>query len=291
MDAATQQTFTALGNYLRDMGLGSLFSTDAQGNPSGWLWNQLQAGIDNEDELRIKLEQTDVYRERFGVIIEQQRRAAKGEPVQVMTREQVIGYENAAKQMMSAAGMPPWFYDEPGDFSKLMLADMSLNEVQARIGEAYDFVKAAPPEVRAAFTDFYGVGNGDAALASYALDPERTVRDISKATRTAYAAGMADRFDIKIDQATATRMADLPTTNEGIVSGLRNVAAQKNVFNEGIGEVTDLTTKDGVASVFEGNSAASNAIEKRITERRSIDKSSTGGAAITNAGVVGAGMS
>jgi hypothetical protein len=291
MDEQTKGVYATLSNYLRDLGLGQLFSVDGAGNPSGWLWNQLQSGIDTAEELRIRLEATDVYRDRFGVIVEQQRRAAAGEPVRVMSPAEVIEYENTARQMMSMAGMPAWFYDEPSDFSKLMLADMSLAEVQARVVEAYDYVQAAPQEVRDAFDSFYGVGQGDGALATWALDPERTVRDVTKATRTAYAAGMANRFDITIDRATAERIADLPTTEEGIVTGLRNVARQKNVFNEGITEVNDITTRDGVASAFEGDADASRDIERRLAERDSINRSSTGGAVITNTGVVGAGSS
>lgn len=288
-DAATQQVFAQLGNYLNEMGLGKLFSVDSQGNPGGWLWNRMQTGTDTPEELRIAIESTDVFRERFGVIVEQRRRAAAGEPVTVMSPQDVLDYERTVKQTMSAAGLPGWFYDQPEDFSKLILADMSPAEVSARISEGYDYVQSAPPEVRAAFNEFYGVGQGDAALAAWALDPDRVVRDINKATRTAYASGMAKRFDVSISRAAAEKIADLPRTEAGIVEGLTQVASQANVFNEGIGEATDLTTDTGVAAVFEGDADAITAMNRRVGQRRTVNAAATGGAAISNTGVVGAG--
>lgn len=288
-DGHTTATFETLSTYLRDMGLGALFQIDRQGNPSGWLWEQMEQGFDSPEELLVRLEQTDVYRERFGVILQQKERAAKGEPVYVMSPQEVLAYEQQVTQLMSRSGMPTWFYDEPADFHKLILADMSPQEVGQRIDDAYEFVLSAPPEVRQTFEEYYGVNQGDAALAAFALDPDRTLRDINKATRTAYVGGMAKRFDIEVDQSAARRIADLPMTEEGITSGLRNVASQANIFNEGITETRDITANDGLAAQFEGDAEANRIMEQRVIERRSIDRSSTGGAAIGSQGVVGAG--
>ena len=291
-DAATKQQFTQLATYLKQIGLDELFSVDSQGNPQGWLWNQIQAGIDTTQELAFAIEQTDVFKNRFGVIGAQQERAAKGEPVYVMSPAEVIAYEEEVKQAMRSAGLPRTFYDEPKDFHRLILEDFSPDEVKERIEQAYDYVLSAPPEVRAAFNEFYGVGNGDAQLAAWALDPERTTRDIRKATRTAYAAGMADRFDVEIDRAAATRIADLPMTEAGMVEGLKQVASMGNVFDEGLGDqATDLGDSDGVASVFEGDADATRAIQNRIMRRRAIGRSASGGAVTTQEGVVGVGSS
>ena len=292
MDDELLAQFGTLSNYLQTIGLGELFTINNQGEPGGWLWNQLQSGIDTDEELRIALEQTDVYRDRFSVIIEQQSRRAKGEPVYVMSPAEVIGYERDVRQMMVAAGLPSTFYDQPEDFHSLILNDMSPDEVRDRIDEAYEYVMSAPPEVRSAFNDFYGVGQGDAQLAAWALDPERTVRDITKATRTAYSAGMAERFDIEIDRAAAERIADLPQTEAGITQGLRQVASLGSIFDEGLGESgTDLTDQTGVASVFDGDANAQRDIARRIGQRRAVNTASTGGALVTQQGVIGAGSS
>lgn len=284
--------FDSLATYLRSLGLDSLFTTDSNGNPGGWLWNQLQAGVDTPDELSVAIQQTDTFRNRFGVIVEQQRRAAQGQPVYVMSPAEVIEYENTVKQLMVSAGLPSTFYDQPSDFHRLILEDMSPAEVSERITQAFDYVLSAPPEVRTAFEEFYGVGNGDAQLAAWALDPDRTVRDINRATRTAYAAGMADRFDIQVDRSMAERIADLPRTEAGITEGMRQVASMGSIFDEGLGDRgTDLTDNEGIASVFEGDSAATDAISRRVLRRSASNRTSTGGAVTTQQGVVGVGSS
>tara|TARA_R110000868_G_scaffold172746_5_gene408748 strand:+ start:703 stop:1587 length:885 start_codon:yes stop_codon:yes gene_type:complete len=292
VDAAAKTQFSQLASYLDSIGLGQLFAVDSSGNPGGWLWNQMQAGVDSVDELGFRLEQTDVFRERFGVIQEQQKRAAKGEPVTVMSPAQVLDYENKVKQLMSAAGLPSTFYDEPKDFHRLILSDMSVTEVNDRITQAYDYVLSAPPEVRAAFNEFYGVGQGDAQLASWALDPDRTVRDITRATRTAYTAGMGEKFGIQMNRAAAQSIADMPKTEAGIVQGLEQIASMSPIFTESIGEANNLTAgNEGINSVFNGSGEANSAIERRIAQRKAIDRSSTGGALTTQAGVLGAGSS
>lgn len=280
----------SLASYLQSIGLGELFTIDSSGNPGGWLWNQLQSGVDSQAELQIALEQTDVYKKRFGVIGEQQKQAKAGLATHVMTAAEVLAYEDTVGKSMAAAGMPAWLYDQPADFHKLILANFSPREVELRIQQGYDYVQAAPPEVRQAFDDFYGVGQGDSALAAWALDPEKTKAEITRATRTAYAGGIARRFDITIDKASAERIADLPRSEAGIAEGMKNVASMADVFDEGIGEAqVDLTDQTGLAAEFEGDAAASGAIERRILERKANSKSSTGGAVLTRSGLAGAG--
>lgn len=287
-DQNTAARFNTLAQSLKDMGLGALFQVDAQGNPSGWLWNQMQSGVDTTEELQAAIQQTDVYRSRFSVIVEQQRRAAAGEAVYVMSPDEVIRYEMNARQMMRKAGLPATFYDRPEDFAGLMLSDISLEELDGRLGQAFEYVQAAPPEVRDAFREFYGVAQGDAQLAAWALNPERTLVDIERATRTAYAGGMAKRFDISLSRAASERIAALPRTEAGITEGLTQLAAQGNVFEEGLFEVGDISAENqGIASVFEGDANASREIERRVIRRRAPDQSSTGGAALTNQGLIG----
>ena len=288
-DNTARAQFDTAAQTLESIGLGALFSVDANGNPSGWLWDQIQAGVDTDEEIQSAIRSTDVYKDRFSVIVEQEKRVKNGEAGFVMNEQDVLNYEQEVKGYMAAAGLPSTFYDDPKDFHKLILSDLSPLEINKKITAAYDYVLSAPPEVREAFEEFYGVGSGDAQLAAWALDPERTVRDITKATRTSYAAGMADRFDVQIDRSTAERIADLPMTEAGMTEGIKQVASLSNVFREGIGESTDITSNDGVASVFEGDADAQTAINRRIGERRSIERSSTGGAIVTREGVAGAG--
>lgn len=281
--------YNTIATQLRAIGLGALATTDSQGNPSGWLADQIRQGYDSLDELMLNLQATDVYRERFGVIFEQQRRAAAGQPVYVMSPAEVIEYERTAAQLMKAANLPAWFYDQPEDFNSLILRDMSVRELEERIVQTYEYVQNAPPEVRAKFTEYYGVAQGEAALAAYILDPERTTANLERARRTAYTAGMAQRYDLALSQAMAERVAQLPQTEAGIVQGLQQVASQRGLYEEGLFERGELTADDGIAAVFDADAEALTAIERRQMQRQAPNRAATGGAVQTQRGVVGAG--
>jgi len=124
MDAASKQTFGALSAYLSQLGLGSLFALDANGQPSGWLWEQIKTGVDTADQLTLAIESTPEFQTRYGVITEMRRRAAAGEPVRVPTIGQVREYEDTVSRVMRQAGMPTWFYDSYTDAQDLMLKGM-----------------------------------------------------------------------------------------------------------------------------------------------------------------------
>lgn len=287
-DSGARAIYQLLSSYLRDLGLGALATTSANGDPGGWLWQQIQTGIDSAEELRIAIESTDVWRDRFGVIVEQRQRAARGEPVQVMSVDEVVAYERSAAQLMRQAGLPASFYDSYRDFNSLILSGLSIVEIDERLGEAWNRARNVAPEVRQAFEDFYGVGQGDSALAAFFLDPERTQATLERASRAAYTAGMGERYGIGINRQRAEDIATGPLTEGGIVQGLEQVNRLGGVFTEGIGETQDLTAeREGLDLVFDGSAEAQTAIDRRLSARRSGDRSSSGGAALTNRGLVG----
>jgi hypothetical protein len=282
--------YQTIASQLQALGLGALAPVTGDGEPAGWLADQLRQGYDTVDELMLNLQQTDIFRQRFSAITEQQARAAKGEPVYVMSPAEVIQYERTATQLMRAANMPAWFYDQPSDFADLMRRDVSPKELEERIVQSYEYVQNAPPEVRQKFSEYYGVAQGDAALAAYILDPERTTANLERARRAAYTGGMAQRYDIALSQAASERIAQLPQTEGGITAGLEQIAQLNPLFDENLFEGNDLSAEhQGVQSTFEGNSAATTAIERRRIQRQAPARATTGGAAQTQRGVVGAG--
>lgn len=292
MATSNDPIYNMLASELQALGLGELISVGPTGQPRGWLWNQLQKGFDTSEELMLALEQTDAFKDQFKVIVAQKERAAKGLATYVMSPAEVIEYRERAKQLMSAAGLPSWFYDEPDDFNELMLNDISIVELEKRSVQAFEYVQNAPAEVRDKFTEFYGVKDGPAALAAYVLDPKRTTAQLEKATRTAYTAGMAKRFDIELTKAAATKIAELPRTESGIVEGLSTIASQENIFRDGLFEDGSLeATDEGVRAVFEGDADALRDIERRRQQRSGGNRAGTGGAVATNRGLIGAGSS
>ena len=284
-------TYRQLEAYLSDIGLGSLLRTDANGNPTGWLWDQIKKGISSAAALEIALRETPEFQNRFGIIIEQQRRAGQGENVQVMSPAEVLAYEREVTQVFRTAGLPSTFYDTYDELHSFLRADLSGADVVNRIETAFNYVASAPDEVRAKFEEFYGVGQGDIALATYVLDPQIALSELEKSTRTAYTAGMGERYEIRLARAQAERIAEMPMTEAGIVEGLQQIAGQSPLFTESVGEAVDLTAEEtGVAAVFEGSGEARTQLERRLTARQAINRASVGGAVTTAGGVVGLGV-
>lgn len=282
--------YATIASYLRSVGLGALVGVDANGNPSGWLWNKLQSGVDTGDELSMAIEQTDVWRNEYGVIVEQRARAARGEPVQVMTVDEVVAYRDSAKQVMRNAGLPAWFYDDAHDFDHAILNGQSVSELADRLGDAYMTVAQTDPTIRQAFEDFYGVGQGDGALAAYFLDPQRTQASLQKASRAAFAAGMGTKYGIKgMTRSQAEDIALFAPTEAQVNQGLGQVAALGTVTTDSLFDGNQVDQQDAINSVFKNDALATREINKRITERRAANTNAIGGAALTNEGLIGAG--
>lgn len=283
------EMYSTMASYLQSLGLGALAGVDGSGAPSGWLWNQLQSGVDTAAELQQAIEQTDVWRNEYGVIVEQRARAGRGEPTYVMTVEEVVAYRNNAKQVMKAAGLPASFYDQASDFDGPILNGLSVAEISDRVGEVFQRTKNVDPAIRAAFEDFYGVGQGDAALAAFFLDPQKTMSQLDKQSRSAYAAGMGAKYGIGISKQTAEELTTFAPSDAAINNGLQQVAGMAGALEDGLFDSGDLSTETGVDSVFKNDALATRQINRRLTERRAVNSNSVGGAALTNQGLAGVG--
>lgn len=286
--AETVSFYTSMASWLGGLGLGELAQVAPDGAPSGWLWDQILAGIDTAAEVQIAIEQTAAWQREFNVIVEQRRQAAAGQPVQVMSVDEVVAYRQAAAQLARRAGLPSTFYDNSHDWDAQMLRGRSIAELDEIFGEVWERTRNVNPLVRGAFERFYGVGQGDAALAAYFLDPERTQATLQRQSRAAYTAGMGRTLNLDLSRQAAERIAELPRTESGIMEGLGEIAGMAGVFEESIGESgEDLTAeREGVASVFENDAMATRSIQRRIMARRAT-QGNAGGAAISERGVLG----
>lgn len=288
VNARNRGLFDLISTVIRDAGLEGLFTIGGDGAPSGPLWDQITSGIDSEAALVAWFESTPQFQSRFPAIA-QARASGVG---YVPTPREVRQYEETAATIMRAAGLPSWFYDQPQELQSLMGQDISVAELEERLGQAWTTVRSTDPSVTQMFSEFFGV-EGDAAMAAFFLDPTRTVASLDRAARTAYTAGMGRNVGLSIDQQLADRIASLPSTLGGIWEDLNTVTSMNRdggVFDEGFTETTDLTAEGtGIDAAFFGDGAAAAQMERRILEREANSRSSTGGAAITQAGVVGVG--
>lgn len=288
VDPTTAQNFRTLSAYLEDLGLGQLFTTDAEGNPSGWLWDKIKSGVDTAEELRAAVEQTDVWRNQYSVIVAQREQRAQGKAVQVMTPEEVQAYRGTAAALMRQYGLPSWFYDQASDFNDLILAGVSPRELEDRIGNAYNVVANMDPKIKQSFSNFYGV-QGDAAIASYFLDPDKTQAQLDRVARASYAGGIAKAygFDLSKDRAEYFSLADRQPA--GIAQDMADIGALGTQLNEGFTETQDLTANDAFDAIVMGDAEARRKLEARVIQRRTVDQTSQGGALMTQRGLTGVG--
>jgi len=288
-DAArrNRDLFASIQQMLNDAGLAGLYEIGADGMPGGRLWEQITSGLDSQAALIIWFEQTQEFQARYPVI-GQIRASGMG---RIPTVNEVRVYEQTAAQMMRQAGLPAWFYDQPGELQTLMGQDISTSELEERLGAAWSMVRDTDPAVNEAFANFYGV-SGDAAMAAFFLDPTRTQAQIDRASRAAYTSGMGSTIGVTIDQVVAERIANLPTTSAGIWQDLTQVAAVSRpggLLTEGITEVNDITQSDAIDATVFGDGEALADLERRQIRRDANDRSSLGGAAVTQQGAVGVG--
>lgn len=284
--SVNEQIFRDLSAWLTQAGLGGLFSFQ-NGKPSGWLWQQIVHGNDNQDSLTVALEQTPVFKERYGVIVEMRARAAKGESVSVPTIAQVRQYEDTAASLMRQAGMPTWFYDSYKDTQKLMAKGISPAELEQRIGQGWEKVRNTDPAVREAFSQFYGVEQGDQALAAFVLDPSHTLSSLEKASRSAYTAGYGRNMGMTIDKTLAERVASMPKTEAGIQQDLAQASQMMALTNESITDTEDLTSNTAIGATVLNQGEDLAKLQRRQQERQVNATGSTGGAAQTQQGITG----
>jgi hypothetical protein len=279
--------FDSMARNIQASGLAGLFTIGPDGAPSGRLWDQITSGMDSEAALIAWFEEQPEFQARFPAIAEAR---ASGIGV-VPTPAEVRRYEEEAQTLLRRAGLPEWFYDDPvNDLQTLMTQNISLVELQDRLGSAWTTVRETDPAVLDAFSQFFGV-EGDAAMAAFFLDPERTQASLDRAARTAYTAGMGRNIGLDINQQLADRLASLPSTYGGIWEDLTSVAgltAEGGVFTEGITETIDLTAEGtGIDAIVLGSGDAAAQMERRILRRQANSRSSLGGAAVTERGAVG----
>jgi hypothetical protein len=286
-----QELFSLISSTLSAIGLGGLFSI-TNGQPSGALWEQIQNGFDNEAALTQWFEGTNEFEARFPVIAQMRAQLSTGTPTYVPSPGQILEFEQRVQTAFRASGLPTSFYDTPGEVQGLMAQGMSAVEIEQRLGDAWTRVRNTDPAVTDAYREFFGV-QGDAMLAATFLDPTTTLTQLDRQSRTAYTAGMGRTLGLNIDQAAADRMAGLPNTDAGIMQNLTRVNqlnGMGGVFTEGITETQDLTAETtGIDSIVYGDGNATSEIERRQIRRNANDRSSLGGAAVTQQGAVGVG--
>jgi len=251
-----------INQYLQQAGLSSL---------ADWAWGEITKGA-TAQQVELDLYQQPTFKTRFPAIFDRQ---AKGLPP--LSVADYLNYEDSATQLFRAAGIPTSVVDINAELAN----DVSFNELQSKVQDSYLKVTQSPPAVRDAFNQFYGP-NGDAALATYFLDPTKASSALQQQADIAQVAGLAWQNGINIDQNKASEInSTIPTTNvsrlNNLNQGFQTINQQAPLFQETLGEHNDLTAANqGVNAQFGLDATSASDLQKRLQGRVSAAKGQTG---------------
>jgi hypothetical protein len=153
----------------------------------------------SSDTITLMLQESPEYKKRFAG---NQIREKRGLPV--LSPADYLAVESSYKQIMNQAGLPPGFYDQPGDFAKWIGEDVSPTEIQSRVKSAQTLIDSADPGVRSQFDRYYTRGD----MVAYALDRKRTAEILERQVRASQIGDAVSDAGIRVDRGMAERIAD-----------------------------------------------------------------------------------
>lgn len=245
-----------------------------------WAWQMVTHGA-SVAEFETELRQRDAYRSRFRAIFE---REAAGLPP--ISPEEVLEYEQRRREVLSAYGLPPGFYDSPDDAVAGLVGDVSISELEQRASLWSDYAESqweAP--VRGQLQRLFGIGTG--TLAAFLMDEERALPLIQRQIATSDVAVRAARAGFDLSAVEAGRVAEVLSPDQ---AGQRfaALADQADVLGDRLGDQTAGLTREDLIGVAAADPQALQAAERR-TARATARFSGTSGAAATNRGIGGLG--
>lgn len=226
-----------------------------------WAWDQVTRGS-SEARILLDLQQQEAFKQRFKAI-EQRRQAG----LPALSPAQVIEFENNARSLMRAAGLPKGFYDHPDDFTKFLVNDVSLTELQNRVALAEQAVFNEDPVLRAERARF-GVTPGEEV--AFALDPNRAFPLIRERFAAAglSAQGVRSGFgQLRRDE--ANQLVDLGVTEDEAVQGFDFLTRNRELFTPLAGtREGEIDRQTQLSAVFEGSTQARETLQRRAEKRR-----------------------
>lgn len=263
--------------FLDQYGLGSL-ATWAMGVYTG-----AGGGTIGLNAITADLPSTKEFQTRFPAY---QQMAEQG---RAMSINEMLSYEQTARQIFQANGIPKGFYDTPDQLAKFMLNDVSTSELEGRVKDAQAAMVASPPDVRDQLQRFYNVDAGH--LTSFFLDPTTAEPILQQKFTAAQIAAEAQRTAFgQIDQTQAEHLAQLNVTDAQAQSGFNKLGTQAGLFQAQVAGEQAIGTDEQISAQFEGNSAAQLAFQRRQASRVADFQGSSGFSA-GQKGVAGIGPS
>lgn len=280
-----QDAHALLRNVFRSFGL-------TERSLATWALEQLVMGS-SIDQILLELETRPEYERAFPEIKARREQAAKtGVQLEPLSPAEILAYRTEARALMHSFGVPANLYQQNEDFFDLIVGDVSLAELQARLELTEARVRHAPPEVREAFSQIYGFGATDEALFTFMVDPDNALPRLEEMARSAEVSGAAARYGFDSfatgGDAAVDRLRDYPMTYDQYAQGFSELDRVRSLFDETLYESDWDWSDEGVEAAFGLRGGAAEALERR-GESRAAETRGRSTAGAVEAGVAGLG--
>lgn len=255
LTGANRDAAVALQNLFKSYGIESL---------APQIVNFIKNGY-SPDTVSILLQETPEYKTRFAA---NESRIRAGLPA--LSPAEYVSVENSYRDILSSAGTPKGFYDQPSDFTNWIANGVSPLEIQHRVDSAMQVINQSDPKTLDYFKQHYTTGD----MIAYALDAKRAEPLVSKQFEAAQIGGQAANQGINLDQNTAESLAGQGVTANQAQQGFGIVSqdlAQATRLNGIYGG--DVTQGDLINQVFNNNADA----DKKVKTLASQERASFGG--------------
>jgi hypothetical protein len=258
-----------------------------------------------EDELEMLIIQSEPYLDRFPGI-----RIAMQNNVQTPTASEYLAYERYVTNVFADNGL----IADTTMVGQLIGKGISITQVQQRMDAAVDDVLMMPEEVKSMFRTWTGTTD-DAAVLSWMLNPEQSIREIERATaeakfggftmmsedvlpeellptytesqQTLYSRGHREPNYSNL-QDLAKELSHLNLSRQQVTQGWGQIKDMEHLFAETMREDKDFSAlKEGVDVAFGAGAAGSAALARRIRQRVATNQG--GGGASVGRSVTGFG--
>lgn len=270
-----QSAQAIIKNFLAAFGLGSL---------GAWAWQryaELGGGPNALNQISVEMVEQPQFNKRFPAY------KILAERGQAMSPAEMINYEQTARQIFHAAGLPQGFYDQPDDFATLMVGSVSASELQERVQLAQGAALSAPQDVRDTLQRLYGIDSG--ALTAYYLNPEKALPVLQRQFVASQIGAASERTGVgalSVEQ--AEHIAALGVSDAQAQQTFGELGAQQGLFEAQVAGEDQIDLATQLSASFD-NSAAARLRIRRRQEARVADFSGASGLNVQQGGVGGLG--
>jgi len=233
-------------------------------------------------EATVRLKQSQPYKDRF---YGNELRLASGR--NVIDEASYLDLENSYSETLKAYGLQDYFgvgatpterKNRQKAIANVIGADISAVEFKDRVSTAVDRVKMADPATKAAFQQFYGIGETE--LAKYFLDPTKTLVTLKEKATAAEIGGAAIGQGLPATMASAEELARFGISREQAQIGYSTIAEELPTASK-LGQIY---SQEGITygqteaeqATFKGLASAKRKKEQLVERERAAFQGSSG---------------